>query len=37
MSDIGEGRVQHFVRKETAAVRERVLTLWPATTSRRTS
>ena len=29
MSDIGEGEWQHFVCVETAAVRERALTLWP--------
>ena len=29
MSDIGEGEWQNFVCVETAAVRERALTLWP--------
>lgn len=29
MSDIGEGEWQHFVCVETAAARERALTLWP--------
>ena len=31
MSDIGEGEWQNFVCVETAAVRERALTLWPGT------